>query len=81
MSRYDGVIFFESAAVGGLGIEGGNPERRESLQEAVELDKSLHEIWSQHPCFQVVHHAQSFLKKIPLGLVIMEEMVTELLER
>ena len=27
LSRYDGVIFFESAAVGGLDIEGGNPAR------------------------------------------------------
>ena len=81
LSRYDGVIFFESAAVGGMGIEGGNPERRESLAEAVELDRKLHAIWSQHPCFKVVHHNRSFLKKISLGLALMEEMVTELLER
>jgi predicted ATPase len=81
MSRYDGVIFFESAAVGGMGIEGGNPERCESLEEAVELDRKLRSIWSQHPCFQVVHHTPSFLKKISLGLAIMEDMVTELLER
>ncbi|MFN9720583.1 MAG: AAA family ATPase, partial [Planctomycetota bacterium] len=30
LARYDGVIFFESAAVGGLTIEGGNPIRNES---------------------------------------------------
>jgi predicted ATPase len=81
MSRYDGVIFFESAAVGGMGIEGGNPARRESLEEAVALDRSLHAIWSQHPRFKVVHHHESFLKKISFGLAIMEEMVIELLQR
>ena len=80
LSRYDGVIFFESAAAGGLGIEGGNPARQESLSEAVELDRKLRAIWSQHPRFKVVHHHRSFLKKISLGLAIMEEMVTELLE-
>ncbi len=29
-----------------MGIEGGNPARRESLQEAVELDRKLHAIWT-----------------------------------
>ena len=81
LARYDGVIFFESAAVGGMGIEGGNPERRESLEEAAMLDRKLHAIWSQHPRFRVVHHHESFLKKISFGLAIMEEMVIELLER
>ncbi len=81
LSRYDGVIFFESAAVGGMGIEGGNPARQESLEEAAELDRKLRAIWSQHPRFKVVHHTPSFLKKISYGLAIMEEMVTELLER
>ena len=78
LGRYDGVIFFESAAVGGLGIEGGNPERRESLEEAAKLDAELREIWRQHPRFKVVHHSPSFLKKIAFGLSIMEEMVAEL---
>lgn len=81
MARYDGVIFFESAAVGGMGIEGGNPARQESLTEAAELDEKLHAIWSRHPRFKVVHHTQSFLRKISLGVAIMEEMVTELMER
>ena len=80
LSRYDGVIFFESAAVGGLGIEGGNPARLETISEAVELDSKLRSIWSQHPCFKVVHHHTSFLKKIAFGLAIMEEMVAELRE-
>jgi len=78
LSRYDGVIFFESAAVGGLGIEGGNPVRRESLAEAVELDTKLRGFWSRHPRFVLVHHNPSFFKKISIGLALLDEMVGEL---
>ncbi|MEZ5323669.1 MAG: AAA family ATPase [Verrucomicrobiales bacterium] len=81
LSRYDGVIFFESAAVGGMGIEGGNPARQETLAQAVELDGKLRSVWSRHPYFKVVHHNPSFLKKIAFGLSIMEEMVAELQDR
>jgi hypothetical protein len=41
LSRYDAVIFFETAAVGGISIEGGNPIRTESTDEAVALDRRL----------------------------------------
>ena len=78
LSRYDGVIFFESAAVGGLDIEGGNPARLESIQQAAALDKKLFELWSQHPNFVTVHHNKSFFQKISIGLAMLEEMVTNL---
>lgn len=78
LSRYDGVIFFESAAVGGLGIEGGNPARRETLAEAVALDGKLRSFWSRHERFVVVHHNTSFFKKISIGLAVLDEMVVEL---
>ena len=78
LARYDGVIFFESAAVGGLGIEGGNPIRRETLEEAVALDTKLRHYWSRHERFVVVHHNRSFFKKISYGLAILDEMVSEL---
>ena len=78
LARYDGVIFFESAAVGGMGIEGGNPIRNESLDEAVRLDSRLRELWSQHPRFIVVRHNPSFFKKISYGLAELETMVSDL---
>ena len=81
LKRYDGVIFFESAAVGGLSIEGGNPSRNESVEEAAALDSALREIWSCHPNFRVVPHQQSFLHKISSGFEILEEMLTSLIER
>lgn len=78
LARYDGVIFFESAAVGGMGIEGGNPIRNESLDEAVRLDTRLRELWSLHPRFIVVRHNPSFFKKISYGLAELETMVADL---
>lgn len=77
MERYDAVIFFESAAVGGMGIEGGNPIRRESMAEAVALDHRLRSIWSQHPHFTVVEHDPSFFRKIGRGLDALADAIRE----
>ena len=78
LGRYDGVIFFESAAVGGMGIEGGNPVRNESLEEAVVLDGKLRKLWEQHPRFILVRHNPSFFKKISFGLAELDAMVADL---
>lgn len=77
LARYDGVVFFESAAVGGMTIEGGNPVRNETLEEAAALDARLRELWMHHPRFILVRHDSSFFKKITLGLVELDRMVTE----
>ncbi len=76
--RYDAVIFFESAAVGGMGIEGGNPIRNESLEKAVELDGKLRALWMKHPKFVLVPHNPSFFKKISYGLAVLDGIVSEL---
>ena len=78
LDRYDAVIFFESAAVGGMSIEGGNPTRTESIRRAVELDRQLHAIWSHHPRFVHVGHSASFVKKIMSGLEALNDMVASL---
>ncbi len=78
LARYDAVIFFESAAVGGMGVEGGNPTRIETNAEAVELDHRLRALWSKHPRFMVVPHNPSFVKKIMFGLAMLESMVAQL---
>ena len=81
LARYDGVLFFESAAVGGIGIEGGNPIRNETLDQAAALDARLRKLWAQHPRFIVVRHHASFFKKISLGLAELDAMVSELATR
>ncbi len=78
LARYDAVIFFESAAVGHMSIEGGNPIRNESLEQAVKLDRKLRDLWSQHPKFMLVPHNPSFFKKISFGLAVLDGMVSEL---
>jgi len=80
LSRYDAVLFFESAAVGGLSIEGGNPMRTENIAEAAELDTALRDLWSKHPRFVHVHHDQSFMKKIMDGLTALEQLIPSLSE-
>ncbi len=78
LTRYDAVLFFESAAVGGMSIEGGNPIRNESEQQAAELDRKLRGLWSQHPRFFLVPHHPSFIKKITLALTVLESIVADL---
>ena len=58
----------ESAALGGMGIEGGNPVRTESILEAARLDRELHQLWSHHPKVKVVSHQRSFYEKVGAGL-------------
>ena len=78
LARYDAVLFFESAAAGGISIEGGNPTRIESLEQARVLDDALHKLWSPHPRFIYVPHNSSFVKKIMLGLALLEGVVADL---
>lgn len=75
LSRYDAVLFFETAAIGGLSIEGGNPARIESLAEAIAIDKKLREIWSKHPHFIFVPHQKSFIKKIQFAMKELTKLV------
>lgn len=78
LARYDVVLFFETAAVGGISFEGGNRYRTESNDEAIALDRRLHDLWSPHPRFHLVPHRSSFLAKITVGLSILESVVAEL---
>lgn len=76
--RYDAVIFFESAAVGGLDIRSGNPVRTEGAREAALLDERLREIWAKHPRFHLIRHQTSFLEKIRQGVEAFERVVAEI---
>jgi predicted ATPase len=75
LARYDAVVFFETAAVAGMSIEGGNPVRNETLSQAVELDARLRKLWQRHPRFTLIPHTTSFLKKIVGALGILETLV------
>jgi predicted ATPase len=77
LARYDAVIFFESAAVGDISIEGGNPARTESNEEARRLDMRLRELWSEHPNFHFVPHSTSFFAKLQEGLGQLQAIVDD----
>lgn len=77
LARYDAVIFFESAAMGDMSIEGGNPTRIESNAQARALDRRLHALWAHHPRFVLVRHDPSFFAKIGAGLAALEALVAE----
>jgi predicted ATPase len=75
LARYDVVLFFETAIVGGGQIEGGNRYRTETDEEALDLDRRLRALWSPHPSFHLVPHNPSFLRKITVGLAVLESVV------
>jgi predicted ATPase len=77
LARYDAVLFFETAAAGGLTIE-GNAIRTETGAEAVALDARLRAIWSGHPRFVFLPHSPSFFTKIANGLAALERLAEEL---
>jgi predicted ATPase len=78
LQRYDAVVFFETAAAGGMAIEGGNPIRNESNEQALILDRKLREIWGRHPRFVFVPNSSSFFQKITFGLASLQSIVAQL---
>jgi predicted ATPase len=78
LARYDAVVFFETAAVAGLSIEGGNPVRQESLEQARHLDAQLRELWSRHRRFLFVPHDPSFFRKLTVALTRLQALTEEL---
>ena len=77
LDRYDAVIFFETAAAGGLAIDLGNHVRNEDQRKAIEIDLRLKALWSQHPNFVYIKNEPSFLQKILAGIKAMNELVRE----
>ncbi|CAM2785360.1 AAA family ATPase [Vibrio mytili] len=75
MSRYDAVIFFETAASSGQDISSNNPTRNETLAQAADLDKKLQKIWSRHPHFYFVGSSESFVRKIMFGIMTLENVI------
>lgn len=66
--RYDAVVFLETAAAGGLAIEGVNLARTENHAEAVRLDTLLRDLWSPHPAFHFVGHRRAFEAKVEAAM-------------
>ncbi len=78
LSRYDAVIFFETAAKSGQGIRSNNPIRNESENKAIEIDERLQQVWSQHPNFNLVGSSESFIKKVMFGIMTIENVIDQI---
>jgi len=78
LSRYDAVIFFETAAKSGQEIKSNNPIRNESENKAIDLDAKLQKIWSQHPNFNLVGSSESFIKKVMFGIMTIENVINQM---
>ena len=74
--RYDAVVFMESAAVGGLSIQGDNPARTEGQNEAARVDTLLREVWSPHPHFRFIGHTSSFDTKVENAMAQLRALIT-----
>jgi predicted ATPase len=75
LGRYDAVLFFETAAVGDLSIETGNPVRIESNRVAGAVDTRMRELWRKHPNYVHIHHNHSFMAKLFEGLHVLGELI------
>ncbi len=88
LERYDAVIFFQSAAVlDGMDgssstvnvmLEGGNPVRNETVNEARRLDMALEKVWRRHPRFCLVQSKGSFFEKLTEAVRVCNKLVEEL---
>lgn len=77
LARYDAVLFFETAALGRHGFQSENRFRTESQEQAIELDRSLRELWAPHPRFVVINHEASFLQKMTVALSVLQELLDD----
>lgn len=72
-ARYDAVLFLETAAAGGLsingeGAQGQNLARTEGHAEAVRIDGLLRQVWSPHSNFRFVGYTATFEEKVDAAL-------------
>ncbi len=62
--RYDAVIFLETCAYDPEAYPVENPYRKESPEQARDIDRALQEIWSGHPNYQLIGYEKRFYEKV-----------------
>jgi len=76
-TRYDAVIFFETAAKSGESIRSNNPIRNESEATAIALDTKLQNIWKKHTNFNLVVSSESFINKVMFGITTIKRIIKQ----
>jgi predicted ATPase len=77
LARYESVLFMESAAIGGLDIDGGNLTRTEDQATAAQLDAQLCAVWRPHARFVHVPHERDFAVKIAAARAAAERLLAD----
>ena len=80
LARYDAVLFLETAAMGGLSIDGDesggqNAARTEGQDEAIRVDTLLRQVWSGHPNFRFIGYTPTFDAKVRAALAVMRDLI------
>ena len=78
LTRYEAVLFLQSAACGGLAIHEGNHTRSEDLATAAHIDKRLYDVWSRHPRFVHVPVQANIAEKLAFAGKAMSELLDTL---
>lgn len=77
LSRYDAVLFLETAAKKGLSIAEGNAVRVEDAQTAIAIDARLRGVWQTHARFVHVACEADFSVKLSRGQLALSSFLSE----
>ncbi|RNF15559.1 uncharacterized protein Tco025E_05479 [Trypanosoma conorhini] len=74
--RYDAVIHLVTAACGAREYYNlDNPARYEGIEEAVESDKKLRQVYVGHPMLRIIDNSTTFEEKIERGLALVGQII------
>jgi len=79
-AQYDAVVFLETAAAGGLSIDGNSAQgqnlaRTEGQVEAVRIDALLRQVWAPHPNFRFVGYTATFEAKVASAIAQLRQLI------
>lgn len=75
-ARYAAVIHLSTPSLE-LGYNYQNPVRTESVEEAIVIDKRIHEVWKNHPNYTRIDSARDFIAKVYRSYLIIKEYLPE----
>ena len=73
--RYDAVIFMETSAYDKDAYPAENPYRTETPAQARKIDKTLREIWQDHPRFFLVGREVKFYEKVASCMLALSQVL------
>jgi len=75
LSRYEAVVFLQTASAGGLAVADNNDTRTEDEAAAIAIDRRLHALWQRHPSFHHVACEPVFDDKLDRALELIRTLL------